>query len=145
MPFDAGRWPNREAIVGPMASSDRREQARPSRHKGAIELPADEVEDHYFGVGVASGALIDGDPLGVIGSHNGEVGQEDAVSGMSSTPPESTWTWKQVLALAITQLSAAALLVHVIENQLPLPLLVVEYAVIFILGFIGLVIVLCDT
>lgn len=47
-------------------------------------------------------------------------------------------------ALAITQLSAAALLVHVTENQLPLPL-VVEYAVIFILGLIDLVIVLYDT
>ena len=64
---------------------------------------------------------------------------------MSSTPPGFTWTWKRLLVFVISQLSAAALLVHVIENQLPLPLLVVEYAFIFILGFIGLVIVLYDT
>lgn len=73
-PFDAGRWPNRKTSVGPMAPSDRQEQARPPRHEDAIELPADEVEDYC--VSVAFGALIDGDPLGLIGSHNGDVGQE---------------------------------------------------------------------
>ena len=59
---------------------------------------------------------------------------------MSSTPPPLTW--KRILVLAITQLSASVILVHIIDNQLPLPVLVVGYAVVFVLGFVGLCTVL---
>ena len=62
---------------------------------------------------------------------------------MSSTPPPLTW--KRVLVLAITQLSAFVILVNIIDNQLPLPVLAIGYAVVFILGFLGLLTVLDES
>jgi hypothetical protein len=59
---------------------------------------------------------------------------------MSSTPPPLTW--KRLLVLTVTQLAAFVILVHIIDNQLPLPVLVVGYSVVFILGFVGLFTVL---